>query len=318
MTRFCEPAPRLVGARFWLPPEPFEFGWATAVGCNNMRCERCRQVVRSQVLADGVRGYRCGCQGKEVVWQYRIGDEPDDLYAPFTGWICEGHPDLRLPAVLDGVRLDGGADWAALAAAAIVRPPFEPPGIDEPVVWLIRSYRLLGAAGPPLSRAIAGLLDSDDPVLVRGALDFLLQEDGAAGGERIAGVVTGRRRWLSETPDPLFPSVPLLDTAVELLFQRLTAAPHTGEPADQEALGVARQLALTGVGPFDAPVSLSEADPDWLWSHAADLLRANEEWAGMLVYAATAAPAEIRRRVLPELARIAPDRIRRAIDQHTY
>lgn len=316
MTRFCEPAPQLVGTRFWLPPEPFEFGWETAVGCNSMRCDRCRQVVRSEARPDGVRHYRCACQEKDVVWQYRIGDEPDDLYAPFTGWACEGHPDFRLPATLDGVRLDHDTDWGALAGSAIRRPPFVPPGLDGDVVWLIRLHRLLDAEGPRLSRAVAGLLDSDDPVLVRGALDFFLDEDGAAGGERVTAMVVERRAWLSETPDPRYPSDPLLDTAAELLFARLSIAADTGEPADREVLGAAKRLALTGAGPHDAPLALGVADPDWLWAHAGDLVRAHEEWAGMLVYAVADASAEVRRRVVTEAAGIAPDRVRRAVGQH--
>lgn len=115
MTRFCSPFPALVGALYWLPPEPYEFGWAGAVGCNNLRCEHCGEPVRSEVPANGTRRrYACGCQQEDVVSIYRIGGESEDLYPALTGWICDGHPDLLLPTTLDGVRLDTAIDWDAL------------------------------------------------------------------------------------------------------------------------------------------------------------------------------------------------------------
>jgi len=69
VTRRCRPYPQLVGADCWLPVEPFELGWATAVGCNNLRCPDCGEVVRS----DGqpgrtVRRYWCACQEHLETW----------------------------------------------------------------------------------------------------------------------------------------------------------------------------------------------------------------------------------------------------------
>lgn len=106
MTRLCE-GPALVGGRFWLPLEPFEFGWDIGVGCNDLRCVHCHEQVRSEVLSGMSRRYWCGCREYEVAWSYHIDDEQDDLYPPFTGWACGGHPDFRLPTTLDGVWLAG-------------------------------------------------------------------------------------------------------------------------------------------------------------------------------------------------------------------
>jgi hypothetical protein len=282
-----------------------------------MRCERCREPVRSEVLPDGVRRrYGCACQQKDVAWSYQIGGESDDLYPEFTGWVCEGHPDLLLPATLDGVRMDADTRWDTAAADAILRPPFQPPGVDLHVVWLVRLYRLLGAERPLLSKAVAGLLDAKDPRLVRGALDFFLTERSAPGVERITDVLTERRRWLSATPDPRYPSCSLLHTAADLLYERLLDAAHARVPADRRALEVSEELALAGIGPTDAPLAFSSHDPKWLWAHAESLIRANEGWVGMMVYATVRASAARRKRVLQDIAVIAPERVRKAIEQH--
>lgn len=69
MTRRCRPQPQLVGADYWLPVEPFEVGWAVAVGCNNLRCRDCAEAVRS----DGQPGrtvhrYWCACRQHLETW----------------------------------------------------------------------------------------------------------------------------------------------------------------------------------------------------------------------------------------------------------
>jgi hypothetical protein len=317
VTRSCGPYPELVGARNWLPTEPFEYGWAAGVGCNNLRCERCGEPVRAEVLpGERSRRYACGCRQLDVAWSTQVGVADDDLLPPFRGWACQGHPDFPLPTTLDGVPLDAGTDWGAVAAAAIRRPPFEPPGIRRHAAWLIRLYHLLDAERAPLSRAIAGLLDADDPVLVRGALDFLLVERSAPGAERIAGVLTERRERLSATPDPRHPSQTLLDSASDLLLDRLLDAASARGRADPRELAVAKELALAGVGHDDVLLALSKHDPKWLWANAGGLVRANEEWAAALVRALTRTTAARRKRILPELAAIAPDRVRGAIEQH--
>src|SRR3954470_18948101 len=105
VTRDCGPHPALVGAKFWLPVEPFEYGWGDLVGCNRLRCQRCEEPVRAQVLQDGERRrYACGCQQHVEIWRHQVDADPDDLVGP-DGWMCEGHPAFALPATLDGVVL---------------------------------------------------------------------------------------------------------------------------------------------------------------------------------------------------------------------
>ncbi|EOD58542.1 hypothetical protein [Amycolatopsis vancoresmycina] len=314
MTTFCRRCPELVGPRNWLPPEPFEFGWAPAVGCNNLRCEHCGEPVRTQVPeAAGYRRYACACRRQDVYETYQVGGEPDDLYPALTGWACAGHPDFRLPATLDGVRLDETTDWATLVADALLRPPFEPPGVDLDAVWLTRLYRLLGAERALLGVAVAALLGSDDAWHVRGAYDFFYNEPAAAGADEVARSVAARRDWLRTVPDPGRPSSSLLDYAAVLLHERVLVVDEAGEPVDRQALAVAGELALAGIGPGHTPRVFGEHDPDWLVTHAADLARANERWVTSLVRTATRMPPEAKARILHDVAEVAPDRVRAAV-----
>jgi len=194
VTRFCLPGPELVGARGWLPPEPFEYGWTSGVGCNRLRCLRCGGEVRWEVLPDAVsRRYACACRGYEVSEIIQIQGYEDYHYMypaigqphPYLGdWRCAGHPDLALPAVLDGLPIAAATDWAAVARAAILNPPFRPPGVDLHPVWLLRTYRLLGddPVRHDLAGAVAACLDSADARLVTGAHQFFRQEPEATPG----------------------------------------------------------------------------------------------------------------------------------------
>ncbi|MEW2390831.1 hypothetical protein AB0933_20990 [Streptomyces venezuelae] len=317
MTTFCGPYPELVGARFWLPTEPFEFGWASLVGCNALRCTSCGEPVRSEVLPDGKhRRYACGCHRRDTVWSYWIGSESDDLNPAFTDWVCGGHPDFELPSVLDGVELNEAVDWDALVVEAALRPPFDPPGVELYARWITRLHRLLGAEQTVLSRAVAGLLGAEDPRLVREAYDFFTNERHAAGAELLAGSVAGRREWLGRTPDPRRASSSLLDGAALLLHERLLVVDADGAPVDGPALALAKELALAGVGPSDTPLTFRDYDPDWLWAHGGALAAANAEWVDTLVYATSWASASRRGEVLAEMAEAAPEAVRSAVEQH--
>lgn len=318
MTKFCGPYPELVGARFWLPTEPFEFGWASLVGCNALRCTSCDGPVRSEVLPDGERRrYACRCHRRDTVWSYRIGAESDDLRPAFTDWVCGGHPDFRLPAELDGVDLAESTDWNALVVETALRPPFDPPGVELHARWLSRLHRLLGSAEQAvLSRAVAGLLNAEDPHLVRAAYDFFTNERQAAAADRLADSVATRREWLNATPDPRRPASSLLNSAALLLHERLLVEGSSGAPLDGPTLDLTKELALAGIGPSDTPLTFRDYDPDWLWAHGGDLIAANTEWVETLVYASTWAPSALRGKVVSEMAQAAPDAVRTAVEQH--
>ncbi|MET0133845.1 MAG: hypothetical protein ABW215_09655 [Kibdelosporangium sp.] len=307
MAIHCRPFPELVGAYNWLPSEPFEFGWATPVGCNNLRCRLCGERVDSAAVPNrAIRRYACRCHHMEVVWRHQLGGEPDDLYHQFTDWLCDGHPTFPLPATLDGVRLAADTDWPAVAATAIGRPPFVPPGVDVTVPWLIRLYRLLGEADrPALHHAVTTLFAADDPQLVRGALDFFLTERDAPGGERIVTTIHDREPWLRSTPDPRVTTASMLDSAAHLLFAHLRFA-RPGRAVSPAVLDTAKSLLLQGIGLYDAPLAVHNHDPDWVWSHAPELARANQKWAFTLVRASAELPEQRRRSVLRQIAEAAP------------
>jgi hypothetical protein len=313
VTRRCRPHPQLVGADYWLPVEAFEVGWTVAVGCNNLRCPDCGEAVRS----DGepgrtVRRYWCACQEHLETWTYWVGGEPEDLYPEKLSWYCAGHPNLTLPVVLDGVPLDAGTDWVAVAAAAMLEEPFHPPGIDTRQAWLVRLFHLLTRERTALSAAIAELMYATDPRLVVGALRFFTTERKAPGAERITAMVTSRRDWLAETPHPSTPSLSLLDNAVLLLHTRLQ---DTGQAADRPALALAKELALSGVGPRGTAGRLVDHDPKWLWANARSLIHANPDWADHLAFLATQQRASMRPRLLRDLAAVAPDAARKAVTE---
>jgi hypothetical protein len=320
MTRFCDPLPELVGPTHWLPPESFEFGWAYGVGCNSLRCERCNQPVRAEVRA-AHRHYECGCQHRDETDVYRIGAETMDLYPiahfpAFTEWVCGGHSDLVLPASLDGIQLDGRTDWTALVAGAVTHPPFEPPGVDANPAWLLRLYQLLGAERALLSEAVAGLLSDANPLLVRAAYDFFSAERDAAGADRVAVSVSTRKEWLAATPNPLQPASALLDHVTTVLHDRLLLDDETGLPIDGPALDVAKDLVLTGIGPADAPFSLHDCDPEWVWTHAAALSSANSEWVDALVYLLLEEDPPRRDRTVRSIAEVTYEPLSTAIETH--
>jgi hypothetical protein len=214
--------------------------------------------------------------------------------------------------VLDGVPLHAGTDWDAVAAAAVLEEPFHPPGIDLRQAWLVRLFHLLPRERAALSAAIAGLLYANDPRLVTGALDFFTTERKAPGAERVTDMVAARRDWLAETSDPRTPSVPLLDDAVLVLHTRLL---DTGRATDRPALALAKELALSGVGPDDTAGTLLDHDPKWLWANARSLIHANPDWADDLAYLATQQRASMRPRLLRDLTAVAPDAARKAVTE---
>jgi hypothetical protein len=226
--RSCGPHPELVGAAYWLPTEPFEHGWASPVGCNQLVCRRCRERVASQLLPDGrYRRYQCRCQTRDEAWSHRLEADPDDRSGGPLGWRCAGHPELSLPARLDGVALDEAGYWAAVARVGLTAPlPFAPPRVELGAVWVTRLYRLLASetARARLGTALGELLGDGDAALVGGALDFFINEPSAAGAVQLATAVAARPAWLGATAHPRRPGSTLLAVAtLALAGQRVSS-----------------------------------------------------------------------------------------------
>ena len=306
MTRRCEPYAELVGAQYWLPTEPFEYGWAPLVGCNRLRCGRCGQPVQMHVLDDGVRRhYECSCQKRDEIWRCRLDeDDSGELTGRPLGWSCDGHPDFDLPARLDGVALADDGDWMAVARMGLAQPPFRPPHVERAAPWITRLYRLLASeiARQRLGEAVAVLVGDPDVTLVAGALDFFINEPAAAGAERLATQIPARRVWLNATRHPERPGSSLLETAALALHQRLVIVDDDRRLVDRRALALAEDLALGGIGPGSVPYTFHKHDPDWLWDHADALVRANDDWLGRITQlSANASPAR-RLRALRAIA----------------
>lgn len=309
MTGHCGPHPALVGAKLWLPVEPYEYGWAPLVGCNRMRCRRCGEPVRAQVLQDGKRRhYACGCQQHEETWRHQVDADPDDLGGP-NRWMCEGHPDFVLPATLDGVALAEGGDWAAVVRLGFVQPPFTPPSVELAAPWIMRLYRLL-APEPTrrqLGAAVADAMNDPDAVVVAGTLDFFINEPDAPGAERLAELIPARRPWLEVTAHPARPGSSLLETAAIALHERLLVTDDAGRPVDGQALALAKTLALAGIGPGGAPYTFHDYDPDWLWDQADELVRANVDWLERIIVLLTDTPPGPHVRVVQAIAGLSPE-----------
>jgi hypothetical protein len=125
-------------------------------------------------------------------------------------------------------------------------------------------------------------------------------------------MVTSRRDWLAETPAPRTPSVSMLDNAMLLLHTRLL---DTGRATDRPALALAKELALSGIGPDDTAGTLLDHDRKWLWANARSLIHANPDWADHLAFLATQQRASMRPRLLRDLAAVAPDAVRNAVTE---
>jgi hypothetical protein len=224
-THDCDEPIELVGGDRWLPIEPFEHQWSSGVGCNRLACQRCGHRVRSQLVLrqPSQRRYECGCQSTTIIGVAYVDSVTQPHHRPeIMDWACTGHPDLDFPTVLDGVTLAKTVDWAAISKLAILRPPFRPPGVELPSVWLLRLYRLLQDERDQrlLGGAVARHLNSTDPLLVRGALDLYFHEPLAWGAEEVSQLIARRKGWLRATRDPAYPTRTLRQSA-KLVIERL-------------------------------------------------------------------------------------------------
>jgi hypothetical protein len=202
----------LVGGDFWLPPEPYEHAWSFNVGCNNMVCSQCRRPVRSEIPGGQdaprwrLRRYECGCQHIAIETHKYVGEPFQSHYGPEVDhWRCDGHPDLTLPAMVDGVALSMDADWVAITRQALLDPPFRVPG-DSGLqgAWVARLRRLLQSEEDRqrLALAVQAQLESDDPWLVRHTLDLYMNHEFPPDLDHLREWVDRRVVWLRATPDP--------------------------------------------------------------------------------------------------------------------
>lgn len=180
--RFCTDNGWVVGGDYWLPTEPSDFSWpgSPCIGCNHLRCSRCTERVVA-TLRDSIRHYACSCVSHDEDRRQLL----DPTYtgypglsalhspAPIGWWSCAGHPALALPAVVDGVTITPER-FREIARTGFASPPFTAPQTSSHAFWVTRLYWLLPEAlRPQLSLAVAELMSDADPLVVRGATDYL-------------------------------------------------------------------------------------------------------------------------------------------------
>ncbi len=298
----CSPG-SLIGATGWLPAEPFDYNW-DRFGCNRLKCGRCGQWVQSTVLPDGEgRHYACACQEHDAYEYHLLGSDQGQIHEFVTAWDCGGHPELGLPAILDGIAIPADGNFGALVAAALRSPPFVAPGVRSPSFWVQRLYRLMrtDGLGRAVGDAVAAQLSSSDPITLRAALDFFTQIPNAPGAERLAPFVEREQARLSGTPDPFSSSYNLYERALEGIERQLI------EPLSAPVRDVARRSLLDGVAGSGMIYRVAEHDRDWFCNRAADIVRAQPSKLGFALQALKAVPAHDRVRALRNLQRIDSD-----------
>jgi hypothetical protein len=309
--RSCGPNAELVGGSLWLPVEAFEYGWASPVGCNRLRCGACGEAVTASVVAGtggaaAVRRYRCACTQRDESWRSSVAGDLDGLGPPPTRWACAGHPELALPCLLDGVAVALDGDWREVARRGLVAPPFSPPGVTLGAVWVTRLYRLLGsaAAKTKLGEAVAALVEDpgEEAATRAAALELFFNDPAAPGAERLAALALAQRAQLAQLAHPTRGKTSLLDAVVQGLHERLLVVDDAGRPVDGAALAAAQQLALDGLGPSSTPYTFGDYAPAWLWQHAAALVRARPRWLGYLAQLVPDAPPALRGPALRQIA----------------
>jgi hypothetical protein len=301
----CLSAPALVGPEKWLPSEPFDYGWA-AIGCNQLRCGKCKQWVRSRLEeARFHRHYECACQSRDEYTYHVIGSDAGDDHEFRTAWHCAGHPSLPLPFTLDGVAIAAVAPFAAIVSQTLATPPFIAPGFRTPSFWVQRLYRLLPTAAQQaaVGHGVVAQLSSSDAALVRAALDFFFDIPGAPGGEEIAAIAVRDRDRLRAIPDPSSPESTLYDAMLEAVRARL-ALVTDGALDDRAALDVARGALLAGEATDMMMYRVAAADPTWYCEHAADIVGARRQDIECALEALTSVPAAGRALALQSIERI--------------
>jgi hypothetical protein len=284
----CGKNPLIVGPNQRLPDEPFDNLVLPSchTGCNQLKCKRCGEVVRTQ-LAVGAhsRMYVCSCQSRNVDSVETVGaqDLYHDIYGEYTRtdidhWYCAGHPHLILPVKLNGIRIAEDADFDEIARQAAFAPHLV---LDRsrPALWLERLYYLLSPQlHPALGAAIARLLTSTDTRPVLMALAFFNWNPQADGAEHVLPLVQRERNRLLKLVAPEQPTKTALHVALGVLCRRIRAR---GEPESHNAQIIAllqREL-LAGVdaaGPWGgggmSERYLTEHTPRWLDEHYEQLV----------------------------------------------
>jgi len=298
-------AASLVGPKRWLPNAPFDYGWGS-IGCNQLRCGKCGQLVRSRVdAARFCRHYECACQSRDEYNYHVIGSDAGDDHEFRTAWYCPGHPQLPLPIQLDGIDIAAVAPFSSIVSQTLANPPFIAPGFRSSSFWVQRLYRLLPAVSQQaaVGQAVAAQLASPDAATARAAIDFFCDIPAAPGGEHVAAVADRDHDRLRATPDPVSEGASLFDSMLEAINARLVLV-NEGVPVDHAALSVARSALLSGEAGDATVFRVAKVDATWYCEHAADVVRARPADIEYALEALTSVPAAGRALALQNIQNI--------------
>jgi len=243
------------------------------------------------VDAPGARLYACGCTVAAVrADQPLVPAEGDDHPAKALPWRCGGHPELSLPASLDGESVTSEG-LAALSARALggrapaQGSPWPASFFDAelPAVWIAHLYALVpaGQARSAISHEAAVALGSDDAAVRAAALDFFLFHPRSPGAERVGELLRDTPERFEDVPLPWTRKRDLAHLAWKVLVERLH--PGTGD-IDIVALDLARRDTLVpGRAHASAILRLGELDAAWLKEHIAAAATANPDTLTSLI-----------------------------------
>jgi hypothetical protein len=298
----CLRAGSLVGLKWWLPTEPFDYSWGR-FGCNQLRCGACKQPVQATIdEAKHCRHYACACQSRDEYSYHILGEDAGHIHEFVTEWYCSGHPVLPLPVVLDGIEIAAVSPFASIVTATLATPPFVAPTYRTPSFWVQRLFRLLPAAAQQdaVARAVARHLASQDARTARAAIDFFLDLPWAAGATEVATVASLDRDRLRATLDPLsLTKASLYERIMEAVGARL--AVREGGTVDAAALDVACRALLAGEAGSILVYSVAASDPAWFTSHAAAIARARPADIDFVLEALKDFPEQARSQVIQEI-----------------
>lgn len=302
--RTCHGRGHVGGADVWYPGTE----WDTDVGalhprvaCTKLQCGACGTQVRQlvgyelgcglHVRGPGTRGgralelalglvpnphsraYACGCTSYATARTEAMWPDGEGWHSHELSWECAGHPELALPADVDGVVLTISTDWPQLVAETLAGQlpvAWSPPGIlheRHPAAWIARivahlTDRLLADR---LSREIASHLLSSEVRVRRAAINFFRHCTGGPGSEKLGDALTGHLALFEGEQVP----GARRDLAYELReCMEVQLATH---PTDALMELVKGEL-LSGRGTTGFVLWTGRHDPVWLAEHAATLV----------------------------------------------
>jgi hypothetical protein len=299
---YCAAGGTLVTGEEWYPVEPFDYAWAA---CNRLACSECGVQVRTLLgfelppsfapadayeligandrsrFVESPKDRIYTCRHYAIVPKYPFPAEQQHDMAPWTPWQCAGHPQLSLPAVLEGIAVDDNTDWGQLAResfAGTLGVTLHPSVDGNNAFWIHRLYLLLGQR-PAIANAAADLLLDSDPRVRRGAIEFFRLNGEAAGAERAAMA-------LHDHPE-LFVDVLVDGDSLTLERQLLEVLNYrivnkVGDTVALELMRAALSRRFQPVGLERYLFAMAEVDQKWLLEHGDALVAAVPElWENM-------------------------------------